>query len=356
MKTGWVALVLSLLLVGLSPGLDRVAGASDYSGTYFTTVGPHPRFTLQITQTGSSATFTLSGRGLAFQGTGSVSATTMTLAGEVGEGVVLSMVLTFSPGGDSFSGSWEATTDNPAAGTITGTKVPWTTYDVDAYGIPRLVGADCIELRKIDKISRLRSGEGHDYSDDFESCRSMKHYYYPRTGVERSSVVLFSPVTGTVIGATDEWEDPTLWKGRTIGIQVAGYPAFDVVVFHIDLATPLEVGDSVVAGQVLGTSEKASGTVTDVALGVHTPLGYRLLSIFAAMPDRIFAAYRARGIDSREDLVITREERDAQPLTCQGEEFLDPGALENWVTLSAPAPPTPARRGVRRRLHSHRPR
>jgi hypothetical protein len=71
------------------------------------------------------------------------------------------------------------------------------------------------------------------------------------------------------------------------------------------------------------------GTVTDVALGVHTPLGYRLLSFFTAMPDGIFSRYQTRGVGSRDDLVITEQERDAQPLTCQGEKFVGPGALEN---------------------------
>ena len=35
------------------------------------------------------------------------------------------------------------------------------------------------ELDKIDKISKFRSGIGHDYWDDFENCRSMKHYFFP---------------------------------------------------------------------------------------------------------------------------------------------------------------------------------
>lgn len=53
-----------------------------------------------------------------------------------------------------------------------------TRIDVDSNGIPRFVQTDYIELAKIDRISRFRSGEGHDYSDNFESCRSMKHYSY----------------------------------------------------------------------------------------------------------------------------------------------------------------------------------
>ena len=43
------------------------------------------------------------------------------------------------------------------------------TYDVDANGIPKFVTVDYIELGKIYRISKFRSGEGHYYSDDFES-------------------------------------------------------------------------------------------------------------------------------------------------------------------------------------------
>ena len=52
-------------------------------------------------------------------------------------------------------------------------------YDIDAKGIPQFAGVDYIELAKISRISKFRSGIGHDYSDDFEQCRSMKHYYMP---------------------------------------------------------------------------------------------------------------------------------------------------------------------------------
>jgi hypothetical protein len=33
-------------------------------------------------------------------------------------------------------------------------------------------------------------------------------------------------------------------------------------------------------------------------------------------------------------VIILKETRDADPLTCDGEEFLESGNLENWVTLN----------------------
>src|SRR5258708_5244428 len=50
-------------------------------------------------------------------------------------------------------------------------------FNVEAGGIPRIVEADYIDLSKIVSISKFRSAQGHDYCDDFESCRSMKHYF-----------------------------------------------------------------------------------------------------------------------------------------------------------------------------------
>ena len=61
-------------------------------------------------------------------------------------------------------------------------------WDVDANGIPKFVTSDHIELSKIEKISKFRSGIGHDFSDNFESCRSMKHYYCPYGNVDWSGL------------------------------------------------------------------------------------------------------------------------------------------------------------------------
>ena len=49
--------------------------------------------------------------------------------------------------------------------------------------------------------------------------------------------------------------------------------------------------------------------------------------------DALFAAYQGRGITTRQVPIITRSERDAAPLACNGESFLGQGSLENWVDL-----------------------
>jgi len=51
------------------------------------------------------------------------------------------------------------------------------------------------------------------------------------------------------------------------------------------------------------------------------------------MTDALFNNYVARGVSSRQEFTITKEERDANPLQCNGESFVSGGTIENWVIL-----------------------
>ncbi len=201
------------------------------------------------------------------------------------------------------------------------------TYNVDANGIPQFMSVDYIEIDNIYQISKFRSGIGHDYSDDFESCRSMKHYFQPKGSIEWSTVQIFSPVNGTISRINEGW------AGAQIQIKSEEYPAFNFIIFHVNLTNPITVNDLVVAGQQLGT-HIGSQTMSDIAISVSTPNGWKLISYFEVMTDSIFQDYQARGLNSRNDAIISKEARDADPLTCDGEEFTDSGNLENWVILN----------------------
>jgi hypothetical protein len=308
---------------------------TNYSGTYYTAIGPDPLFHLKITQTGADVTFTLEGQKMRFAGSGTSSCNEMALTCWVEGMGQLKFALTFGDQGQGFSGTW-GFMSGAIDGTITGSRTPWPAYDIETHGIPYFIEADFIELGKIERVSRLRSGEGHDYSDDFESCRSMKHYYYPKSEGD-TSVTVYSPVDGTVIGTTREYYESGgiyVYKGTLVGIVPDEHDAFWIDLFHIDLKPALAVGDRVKAGQALGRTGKTSGTVSEIAVWVRTPSGARLISFFQVMPDSVFQAYQARGMNSREEAIIARDERDADPLTCHGEEFQNGGNLENWVNLN----------------------
>jgi len=338
----FVIFVISLAMVIAACSKDEETsptspeGPVDHSGTYNVTLGAQPCWTMDLEQNDGGAVFTITdGKLRTINGTGYFRGDSLYLCASV-PGFIDTFYagVLFAQDGNDFSGFWHLETNGtPMYGSITGSKSAWTTYDIDLNGIPRFAVSDCIELDKIQRISKFRSGEGHDYSDDFESCRSMKHYYVTKDGVDMQSVKLYAPVTGTITGRVDEY-DGSLWKGTQIGIKPIGYEAFTVIIFHIDLNDSLAVGDTVYAGDELGSSEKNSGTVTDIAVAVHVPQGYKLISYFEVMTDGLFALYRARGVGSRDEMIITKEERDADPLTCTGEQFEDTGNLENWVELN----------------------
>ncbi len=203
---------------------------------------------------------------------------------------------------------------------------PAPTYDVDVRGVPRFVSANYIDLGPISQISRFRSGAGHSYTDTFESCRSMKHYFQPRFDVNWATLRIYAPVTGEVTALLQETT-----AGTQVRIRSSEYPAFTLILFHV---TPqgLSVGGTVQAGQVIGT-HIGNQTSSDVAISVDTPAGFRLVSWFDAMTDAVFDSYRARGIAQRSDAIISRAARDASPLSCSGEGFTSMPPADTWLTL-----------------------
>jgi len=209
-------------------------------------------------------------------------------------------------------------------------------WDIDAKGIPKFVRTDHIDLAAISSISRFRSAYGHDYSHDdtLEQCRSMKHYFWPKGGDPGqqhspawTTIPISSPVSGTVSRVFDEWAGTQIW------IASEEYPAFEFRIFHVALSPQLKEGDKVAEGQLLG-HHASDETMSDLAVRVATPKGWRLISYFDVMTDTLFQSFQSRGVSSRTQLIITKAERDADSLTCEGEVFTSSGHLEDWVHLN----------------------
>jgi hypothetical protein len=197
-------------------------------------------------------------------------------------------------------------------------------YDLVSQGIPQFVMHNYLELTKLRKISKFRSGQGHSYTDAHESCRSMKHYF----AFPDETVAIYAPVTGKVDKIFEEW------AGSQIAIRAQDFPDFVFVIFHVNLSAPLVLGDEVVAGQLLG-HHIGSFTSSDIAVKVDTPDGLTLVSYFQTLTNEAFSAYVDRGIGAPEQLIITREERDLKSLVCDGETFVgeDPIAVQ-WIELN----------------------
>jgi hypothetical protein len=202
-----------------------------------------------------------------------------------------------------------------------------TVWDVAARGVPRVITADYIELDSIAKVSYFRSSFGHDYKDAFESCRSMKHYFVPKNFQNAAAIAVRSPLKGEVTRAYQEW------AGWQLHIRSDSVPALTVILFPVGLTRPLAVGEKLAAGQAIGT-HVGSMTASDVAVSIMEPKGFRLVSYFEAMTDAVFARYAARGVPARSSMIITREQRDADPISCNGEAFLNAATLPVWMDLN----------------------
>jgi hypothetical protein len=204
---------------------------------------------------------------------------------------------------------------------------PSDTWDIDVDGIPRFIKTDYIELDKIYRISKFRSSVGHDYSDAFEHCRSMKHYFEPRAEIDWATVKIFSPLNGTITRVEQEW------AGTKLEIASDSLPAFRISIFHVNLANPLQLDQKVTEGMLLGT-HIGSQTMSDISVIVNDPTHQgRMVSWFNIITDAIFQQYQNHGISSRQEMIISKETRDASPLTCSGDTFISSDTLQNWVLL-----------------------
>lgn len=205
-------------------------------------------------------------------------------------------------------------------------------YDIETRGIPKFVNVNYIDLQKVAQLSKFRSSDGHDYSDTsqfgtvqtanthgvrdaagkVEACRSMKHYF---RGVEAGTNI-YAPVSGTI---TSFEADGGL--GGQIEIQSDEQPAFYFIIFHGVPNADYAVGQHVEAGQLLGHHFGSPLVASDIAVFVNTPNGQHLISYFETLTDEAFAPYQARGIATREQLIFTKAERDADPYQCTSAMF-----------------------------------
>lgn len=315
---------------------------ADFNGTYcFDDIGAE----LTIVQEGSNVTFLLE-FSESITGTGTLSGNKITLTGELPESNLLTCHLTLSDDGQNLSGTYEIADHEEVVfdeGTLNAIKGECALYDIQTYGIPKFAGHDFTQLDKIDRISEFRSAYGHSYTDDFESCRSMKHYYWPNAIYRlNNTIAIYAPADGTIISITNEQHgSSTGLTNKQIHIKPADQPAFTIILFHCDLLSDdITENSTVEEGDLLGyarmyyndLNEYASNF--DIAVRVNTPTGSRLVSYFNILEDAVFNNYVSRGASSRQDFIISKEARDADPLECDEETFLTTGSLSNWFELN----------------------
>ncbi len=155
----------------------------------------------------------------------------------------------------------------------------------------------------------------------------MKHYFI-QTGVPREnslyastphsfvwmSIKFFAPMDGTILNV--QYTDTPDGREAQFSIQSSEYPGYYISFLHVRLLPELVLGSSVTAGQQIGTlgNEEAWGEiVAEVQLSRDSKI---LLSFLQVATDEVLQLYKDRGVTSVADVIITKEERDANPLAC----------------------------------------
>ena len=187
-------------------------------------------------------------------------------------------------------------------------------------------------------MSKLRSAVGHDYSfstSEYDpigsNCKSMKHYFVP-IGVplenylysdtphtfEWMSIKFFAPLDGTLTNV--RYSQNSYGTEAQFAIRSSEYPIYYYTYYHIALDPNLTEGTSVEAGQQIGTlgHEESWGEIA-VEVRVNSQESH-LISFLQVATDDVLAIYKERGVNTASDVIITKEQRDANPLSCDDSE------------------------------------
>ena len=242
---------------------------------------------------------------------------------------------------------------------------------VDLSNLPKFVTNNFIDLDTFKSITKFRGAYGHDYSASDEeydptgkSCRSMKHYFEAYTLDQRWSgqfgsydtkgnVNYYAPTSGKIIDivhgsfSRDNGSEGEEWQ---FTIESSEYPSVNIKFHHVNLEPHLRGGGNVKAGDVLGTIARDNGQgeiASYVLLGKGT---LKYVSFFELITDDVFALYESRGLKNRSDVIISREDRESNPIPCtigdgEGGKFYFAGGnelqfaqwqqgSENWVSLT----------------------
>ena len=220
-------------------------------------------------------------------------------------------------------------------------EVDYSNVYVDAYdrgNLPKIASYNFSELDKYSRMSKIRSAVGHDFSYNTpeydatrSSCKSMKHYFIPM-GVPKEnaayataphtfewmSIKFFAPVDGRIIGVyhTETEYGPQ----ANFTVASSDYPGYFFMYFHVTLDPDLKENSVVKAGQLVGTlgSEEAWGEIAvSIKIG---PNDHRLVSFLDVATDEVVEEYKARGFKTASDVIVTKEQRDANPLECDNSE------------------------------------
>ena len=210
----------------------------------------------------------------------------------------------------------------------------------DPNNIPKIAKFNFTDLDNFSRMSKIRSAVGHNYTyktdeDDptRQNCKSMKHYFLP-IGTPKTSeaysktphtfkwmtIKFYSPVNGVIEHV--EYTENQYGTEANFGIRATDEDAkgyyFDY--YHLALDPTLKVGSTVKAGQQVGTLGDENA-YSEIAVSARISASkIHLISFLEVATDEIFNLYKNRGVNSPSDVIISREEKDANPLPCDNSD------------------------------------
>jgi len=231
-------------------------------------------------------------------------------------------------------------------------------YDLNSEGVPVFVNSHFVDLDKIEYVKRFRSGFGSNSPDDFESCRCMKNSFIPfqKYWSLDNEIEIYSPINGVItqivplyVNDSGKWVLPDENSATRVYIQSEEHPNFIVQIASIDLrSTDIKSGMKVSEGQPIGYANSASGTVLQtpfIIIQINTNVcpdaKLKKLSYFDVITDDLFEDFIDRGATSRDQFIISKEDRDNDPLICVYPDdgritfsfIWEKGNIKNWVYL-----------------------
>jgi hypothetical protein len=218
--------------------------------------------------------------------------------------------------------------------------------DTDYNNPPIFVTHNFVNLDNFDSISKYRSGVGHDYSGNGETCRSMRHYFGHSAASKEvgngddklkayqgepttDAVEIYAPADGWILGISGE----NTKVGKQMQFAGKGSKGWIIRLDHMYPAKGIHMLMPVKAGQVIGHIH--DGQSIDMTVRYDYRGAPRLASYFKVMADEVFAEYQARGIKTRDQMIIPKEVVDANPWKCAGGDPNVPSFAEDYSKTAA---------------------
>lgn len=214
---------------------------------------------------------------------------------------------------------------------------------------PKIV-ANFVNLDKVEKISKYRSCTGHVVvpQNEKESKRNMKHYLVEKDKETESQVEIYAPFDGyvTFIFRLSDQEQEIWVSQKRMLANLIPLNLWSFSVEHIKIREGLKVGDEVKAGELIGYTGFLKDNHSFDAIfgkigmppkkidGWMSPFA-DLDSMFNHMSDEVFSQFQKKGVSSKDEMIISKEERDQNPCQYRGEgpELIDQDQTANWVIL-----------------------